>query len=394
MTNETEGPDHSSCRPAASAAHFRKMYDRISGLAKIGVWECDLATEKLTWTDMVYDPFEIPRGTAIERAEIVRLYEPNSRREMEKLRSEAIAGGTGFTLDVRIRTASGNDKWIRLTADIEREDGRSVRIFGTKQDITAERAAQDKVQTLQTELIHVSRISAMGAMASTLAHEINQPLAAASNYLAAARRMAAAGKVTPDLSDSIEAAVESTLRAGEIIRRVRDMSAKGHVFRADLELEPVVREAVELATAGNPDVVVAWDLEPDAAVKADRIQIQQVIINLVRNACESAAGGPVQVAIRSRITGSHLEICVTDNGPGIADDVLADVFESFVTTKPDGLGMGLSISRTIVEAHGGGIRAANLDGRGACFSFTLPLAGGRGERAALIRSGPAMPAAG
>ena len=359
------------------------MYDRISGLAKIGVWECDLQTGELTWTDSVYDLFELPRGAAIERDEIVKFYEASSRREMERLRSEAISSGTGFTLDVRIRTAGGKDRWIRLTADIEQENGRSVRIFGTKQDISAEREAQDKVQTLQTELIHVSRVSAMGAMASTLAHEINQPLAAASNYLAAARRMAARGKVSPDLSDSIGAAVDSTLRAGEIVRRVRDMSAKEQVSRVDLELEPVVREAVALATAGNPDVVVTYEFAPQAPVKADRIQIQQVMINLVRNACESAAGGPTRVDIRTERTATHLEICVSDNGPGIADHILPDVFDSFVTTKPDGLGMGLSISRTIVEAHGGSIRAANLNGSGASFSFTLPLSMDLVDRPAL-----------
>jgi hypothetical protein len=135
----------------ASTAHYKKMYDRASALARIGVWECDLATEALTWTDGVYDLFELPRGAPVDRATPLALYEDDSRRKMEELRARAIEEGGSFTLDVRIRTARGNERWIRLTADVELENGRPVRIFGTKQDITAERSAQEKVQSLQAE---------------------------------------------------------------------------------------------------------------------------------------------------------------------------------------------------------------------------------------------------
>src|SRR3954469_19873407 len=164
--------------PAASVAHYKKMYDRSSALARIGVWECDLATEQLTWTDGVYDLFELPRGSPLERARIVDFYDDESRREMERLRARAIAEGGSFSLDILIRTARGNERWLRLTADVEQERGHSVRIFGTKQDVTAERRAQEEVRALQAELIHLARRSAMGTMAATLAHELNQPLAA------------------------------------------------------------------------------------------------------------------------------------------------------------------------------------------------------------------------
>jgi len=352
------------------------MYDRISSLARIGVWECDLATEKLTWTDAVYDLFELPRGSAIDRDDVVNLYDGPSRAEMERLRREAIEKSTGFSLDIKIRTARGKERWIRLTADVEQESGKSVRIFGTKQDISDERAAQAKMQYLQAELIHASRVTAMGAMASTLAHEVNQPLTAASNYLAAARRMASTRQIGPELSEALEAALGSALRAGEIVRLVRDMIGKGQPIRSALDIEPVVKEAAALATAGAGDCSISFDIAPATLVKADRVQVQQVLINLIRNACEAAKSDSVRLHIRSAIAGTHLEICVSDNGPGIADDILKDVFESFVTTKENGLGIGLSISRTIVEAHGGRIKASNLPGGGAAITFSLPLLAG------------------
>lgn len=358
----------------AAAAHYRKMYERVSALAKIGVWECDLATEQLSWTDTVYDLFDLPRGSRVDRAATVLLYEPASRERMERLRAQAIRDGTSFSIDVLIRTARGNERWIRLTADVEQEQGRSVRIFGTKQDISQERAAQEKVRALQTELIHVSRVSAMSTMGATLAHELNQPLTAVANYIAAARRFLGGGSASPDLSACLDAAGGAAFRAGEIIRRLRRMTVRGRTGAEELEFGDVVREAVALACAGEPSLAIAYDIEGAGRILADRLQIQQVLFNLIRNALDAAAGAPCRIEFSARRASGHLEVCVSDDGPGIPAEILPKVFESLATTKADGMGIGLSISRTIVESHGGRITAANGPGGGASISFTLPLA--------------------
>ena len=367
---------------AAEIAHYRKMYDRSSALARIGVWEFDLATEELHWTDGVYDLFELPRGAAVDRLDIVALYDEESRREMERLRAEAIRTGRSFRLDIHIRTAKGNWRWLHLTGDVEKENGRPVRIFGTKQDITEAKAAQDKVKMLQAELIHVSRRSAMGAMAATVAHELNQPLAAIGNFAAGARRTLAQGQASPEmLAAGLDAIEANALRAGRIIRGLREIADGSRVKREPLDPNRLIREAAALAVNGAPEPVeLSFALAEGVILAVDPVQFQQVMINLVRNAAEAVRGMEVRaIDVASFVTPSGLEIRVDDNGPGIAADMLSRAFDAFVSSKPEGMGVGLAISRTIVEAHGGRIHATARDGGGASIRFTLPIGGDEGR---------------
>jgi two-component system sensor kinase FixL len=362
---------------AATIAHYKKMYDRSSALARIGVWEYDLVTDTMTWTDGVYDLFELPRGLPLSRPEILKLYHDDSRREMEQLREQALAAGGRFGLDIRIRTALGNDRWLHLTADVEQQDGRSVRIFGTKQDVTEARSAQERVKALQAELIHVSRKSAMGAMAATLAHELNQPLAAISNYVAGTRR--ALEGPAPDKDklvrglDSIE---ETALRAGAIIRSLRHIVDGSAIVRQPLDPSRLIREAAALALAGGSDgVALDLRLAENLIVQVDPVQFEQVMINLIRNAAEAVESAVRrEIVIATSTADDEAEIRVEDSGPGIALDRLPTLFETFASTKAGGMGVGLAISRTIVEAHGGRIVVGNREGGGAVFRITLPLA--------------------
>lgn len=373
IVEDFERDDGQSATEVAATNHYKKMYDRISGLAKIGVWEYDLVKEEMTWTDTVYDLFEIPRGTMLQRSDVLKYYDDQSLSEMEQLRSEAIRTGTGFTVDIAIRTAKGSDKYIRLTADIEQENGKSVRIFGTKQDVTAERATQQKFQFLQNQLGYLARASAMEVMASTLAHKVSQPLAAATNYLSAARITAVRQTASPQITHALDEALQSTLRAGEIIRQMRAMTGKTKVNPEPFELEQVVKEALSIVGVTYSGLSINCDVEPAALITGHFFQIQQVFINLISNAADAAAGRECKINIQCSKGEAHLEICVSDNGPGIGKDILPDIFEAFVTTKPAGLGIGLSVAQTIIEAHGGHIRAGNLSDGGAYICFTLPL---------------------
>jgi two-component system sensor kinase FixL len=250
---------------------------------------------------------------------------------------------------------------------------------GFVRDLTERQQTEHRMQELQTELVHVSRLTALGEMASALAHEINQPLSAIANYLKGSVLLLDRAEAPLDkVRDAVERASEEALRAGEIIRRLRTFVSRGKTERAAESLSKLIEEASALALVGAKQhgVRVAMTFDPSAdRVVVDKVQIQQVVLNLIRNAVDSMADGKrreLKVFTRPDGEGRAL-VAVSDTGAGIGAEALERLFEPFFTTKQEGLGVGLSISRTIIEAHGGHLRARNLEGGGAQFEFTLPL---------------------
>jgi two-component system sensor kinase FixL len=239
-------------------------------------------------------------------------------------------------------------------------------------DVTEQHETHAREQARNMELIHVSRVSAMGTMASTVAHELNQPLAAIVNYLSAASRIAGRTAADPLLGNCLASAQEASLRAGNILRLLRDMTLSAIDISPVFDVDEAVQQTVELARASHQDIVVVYNVEAEARARVDRIQFQQVMLNLIRNAYEACGDGPCHLIIRIVSDGPLLEISLTDNGSGFPEDDLPKVFDALVTTKSRGMGVGLSVCRTIIETYGGRISAHNGPNGGATVRFTIP----------------------
>lgn len=249
---------------------------------------------------------------------------------------------------------------------------------GFIRDLTERQQTEARLESLQSELIHVSRVSAMGTMASTLAHELNQPITAVANYVEAVRDLLANPDPAdiPMIRDALDDTANEALRAGHIVRRLRDFVARGEVEKTIEKLPLLINEAAVLGLMGAREkgVEPRFDLDPYASpVLVDKVQIQQVLINLIRNAVEAMATSPVrQLTVTSRPDQrGFVRVIVADTGPGVAPEVAEQLFTAFVSTKVEGMGLGLSICRTIVEANGGRIWMEPREGGGTAFHFTL-----------------------
>jgi len=283
------------------------------------------------------------------------------------------------------RHRDGTDIHVSVTISPLR-DGKGNITGASKivRDVSEKRRSELRMQTLQSDLAHLNRLSSMGQMSSAIAHELNQPLTAIGNYVKAARRILERAE-TDSLDRAREAmdkAAAQVLRAGAIIRNLRDFIEKRESNRAPESLNTVIEEAIALGLVGtaHQNVRVKLQLEPNMPfVLIDKVQIQQVLINLMRNGIEAMQDVDrrelsIATAVDSR---NFAQVTVRDSGPGLPDTVMRHLFQPFVTTKEKGMGIGLTICQSIVEAHGGSILALPDNGTGAAFRFLVPFVGQR-----------------
>lgn len=245
-------------------------------------------------------------------------------------------------------------------------------------DLTDREERETRLRELQAELVHMSRLSALGEMASSLAHELNQPLSAIANYLRGCHRLLMSDKPPPPeaLREALGKAADQTLRAGNIVRSLREFVSRGDNEHSLVSLGESIKESSQLALVGAKErgIETHFSLDPQAdEILADKVQIQQVLLNLIRNAVEAMEDRPRrQLVVTSKVVDDMIIVSVADTGGGIAPDIQAKLFQPFVTSKSRGMGVGLSICRTIIEAHGGRIWAEDAPDGGTIFKFSLP----------------------
>ena len=346
------------------------------------IWDLNLVTDRIEWGDSASSFFgSVGGGEPTSLAWWEERVHPDDRARVTASLKRALRGRqTHWSDSYRFRHADGGYAEIFDRGFIIRDSGgRAVRAVGAMSDITDRKLADEQLQRMQAELIHVSRVSAMGTMASTLAHELNQPLTAVSNYVGGSRRLLQDNDdpVVLKVREALEAAEAGAIRAGRIVRGLRELVARGNVTIRAEELRQLIHDAALLAFVDAHLLGVSHRIEIDPGanwVDADRIQIQQVLINLIRNSVQAMSEQPVrEVVISAAPAGAAMvRISVADTGIGLSSEVREALFSPFRSTKAEGMGIGLSISRTIVEAHGGKIWAEDREGGGTIFRFTVP----------------------
>jgi two-component system sensor kinase FixL len=256
-----------------------------------------------------------------------------------------------------------------------------IHFTGFIRDLTERQESEARLHAAQGELARLARLNELGEMASTLAHELNQPLAAIANYVQGCIKLMAQipGQQAEMMRGALQETAKQSLRAGEIIRHLREFTTRGDTEKGPEDIKRLVEEASALALVGSRERGIRTEFKfgpSDAMVMADRVQVQQVLTNLMRNAIEAMRESPrKELTVRTRMDGSRF-ICVEveDTGPGISEEVADKLFQPFVTTKAGGMGIGLSISRRIIQSHGSDLHYRRNEAGGATFSFTLPIA--------------------
>jgi signal transduction histidine kinase/CheY-like chemotaxis protein len=351
-------------------------------LSRTGSFGWDPASGKIYWSDETYRIFECEPTIEPTVQLVLDRTHPDDRMRLQQIIDRASIERSEYIAEHRLLMADGSVKYVRAVAPPSTgEDPENFVFVGAVMDITERKRAEEereRLRQLETDLAYLNRVSMMGELAASLAHEIKQPIAAAAMNGEACRNWLRHDP--PDVTQASGAAsamVVNVMRAGGIIDRVNSLYRRGTPERELADLNEIVREmSVLLGDKANRNAVsIRTDLDPELpTTAADRVQLQQVLMNLMLNGIEAMhdMGGELTVASK-RTEDGQLSISVSDTGIGFSIDEAARIFEAFFTTKPQGTGMGLSISRRIIASHGGHLWASPNTGRGATFQFTLPV---------------------
>jgi len=349
-------------------------------LSQIGSFAWDVCSGKILWSDETFRIYRYDKAAFATLDMVLQRIHPDDVALVQRIIERASSGEKDYDYEHRLLMPDGSVKHVHVVGHAARDESGSTKLVGAVMDVTAAKRAEQELHKAQTELAHAARVSALGELAASIAHEVNQPLAAVVVNAAACLRWL--DRRTPDLDEArraIEWIIKDGNRAAEVIRRVRALATKADTQKAALDINGAINDVIvlvqrELVSHG---VSLRTELAPALPlVLADRVELQQVIINLMMNGIEAmqpVTDRPRELVIRSQQDAARqVLVTVADRGVGIPSENADRLFDTFYTSKSNGMGIGLSICRSIIEAHGGRISAANNAGPGATFQFTLP----------------------
>jgi signal transduction histidine kinase len=368
-------------RLARELLESQRLLELAASAADLGLCEWNSGTRRLWATRQAHDIFGLAPSppNADVRDWLLRIHPddlPSVEREME----QALSSGSDYVIEFRVCLPAGGTRWVSARGRTElSEPDRRVVVRGVVRDVSALRREQHESQALRSELAHAGRVSMLGQLASSLAHELSQPLGAILRNVEVAELLLEDSRLdVEELKAIVRDIHRDDRRAGEVIDRLRMLLKRRQLDLQPITIDTLVSDVTALVRtdAASRHVVVRQAAEPGLPmVAADRVHLSQVLINLIINGMDAVMTRPVPerwVAVQGRrVSADAVELSVIDSGPGVANEVLPRVFEPFFTTKEKGMGMGLSISRAIVEAHGGRLTVENLPGGGAAFRMQL-----------------------
>jgi PAS domain S-box-containing protein len=350
-------------------------------LSHTGSFGWRVVTGEIVWSEETFRIFGYDKAPSVTLDMVVQRIHPDDRAPAQQTIDRASSDGRDFDHEYRLLMPDGSAKYVHATAHAVTDASGGVEFVGAVTDVTARKRAEEKLHEAQAELAHVARVTALGELAASIAHEVNQPLAAVVANAAASLRWL--DRETPNLKEArsaLASIVNDGNRAGEVIQRVRALVNKTADQKVPLDVNEVVNEVITLLhhELSSHGMSLRMELAPTLGpVLGDRIQLQQVILNLVINgidAMQPVTDRPRELVIRTRQEEVHrILVTVSDCGVGLAAENADRLFDPFFTTKSGGMGMGLSICRSIVESHGGRLSASSNVGPGATFQFSLPM---------------------
>lgn len=361
----------------------QQLMELACSASDLGMWSRDLKGDFIWANGPMRSLFGFAAADPISFESILNRIHPEDRARMLLEVEHAEVAGVPFQGEFRIVPREGTERWVlakgRMVVDLNNRDERRM---GVVLDMTERKRAESELRRNRDELAHMMRITTMGELAASLAHELNQPLTAILSNAQAAQRFLSNKTVNvEEVREILHDIVEDNNRASEVIRRMRALVKKENLEFSSIDLRSIMREIVLLvhSDAVLRNMRISVDVSPDLPhARGDKVQLQQVLLNLLLNAFDAMKDCEAEereVLVRVAMDGGHMiRTSIRDCGTGMTVDKLENIFQPFYTTKRDGLGMGLSISRSIIEAHGGRLWAENNEDRGATFYFTVPVA--------------------